>query len=119
MIPAGASLDSWGREAWTNGLQIEQMNELQRLWVRTRNSWYEISVLNRWSGEIVVRGGHFFPGPTPARLAGATFGGSILKLHGIYVGMQMEIHADEGPVLTTRVKMIVVEKGADRPQLLA
>jgi len=117
-IPAGAALDFWSSEPWTNGVQIEGMNELQRLLVRTRNTWYEITVIDGWSGEIVVRGGQFFPNATPARLAGATFGGSILKLRGIYVGLQMEIHGADGPMLTTRVKMIAVEKPAARHEPL-
>jgi len=117
-IPAGATLDFWSHEPWTNGVQIEQMEETQRLLVRTRNSLYEITVTDRWSGEIVVRGGQFFPRATLAWLAGATFGGSILKLRGIYIGLQMEIHTDDGPLLTTRVKMIAVEKPAAGQKLL-
>jgi len=117
-VPQAAKLDFWSSEPWTNGVQIEQMDEMQRLLVRTRNSSYEITVLDGWSGEIVVRGGRFFPRATPARLVGATFGGSILKLRGIYVGMQMEIHSEAGPLLTTRVKMIAVEEPAVRHTLL-
>jgi len=112
MIPAAAALDFWSHEPWTNGVQIEQMDEMQKLLVRTRNSLYEITVMDGWRGEIVVRGGQFFPRATPAWLAGATFGGSILKLRGIYIGLQMEIHTEEGPLLTTRVKMIAVDKPA-------
>ena len=109
-IPAGTTLDFWCNEPWTNGVQIERMNEMQRMLVRTRNSLYEITVMDGWKGEIVVRGGQFFPHATPAWLAGATLGGSILKLHGIYIGLQMEIHTEDGPLLTTRVRMIAVEK---------
>jgi len=117
-VPQAAKLDFWSSEPWTNGVQIEQMDEMQRLLVRTRNSSYEITVLDGCTGEIVVRGGQFFPRATLARLVGATFGGSILKLRGIYVGMQMEIHSEAGPLLTTRVKMIAVEEPAVRHTLL-
>ncbi len=109
-IPAAATLDFWSHEPWTNGVQIEQMDEMQRLLVRTRNSLYEITVLDGWIGQIVIRGGQFFPHATLARLAGSTFGGSILKLRGIYIGLQMEIHCDDGPFLTTRVKTILMEE---------
>jgi hypothetical protein len=118
-IPAGAVLDFWCDELpWTNGVQIEQFSDMQRLLVRTRNSLYEITVMDGWSGEIVVRGGQFFPHATPAWLAGANFGGSILKVRGIYIGFQMEIHAQEGPLLTTRVKMIAVENPTACQKLL-
>jgi len=117
-VPAAATLDFWSNEPWTNGVQIEEMNEMQKVLVRTRNSVYEITVLDGWRGEIVVRGGQFFPNATPAWLAGATFGGSILKLRGIYIGLQMEIHAEDGPLLTTRVKMIAVGSPAVGQKLL-
>jgi hypothetical protein len=117
-VPAAATLDFWSNRPWTNGVQIEQMDEMQKLLVRTRNSLYEITVTDGWRGEIVVRGGQFFPQATAAWLAGATFGGSILKLRGIYIGLQMEIHAEDGPLLTTRVKMIAIEKPAFGQKLL-
>jgi hypothetical protein len=117
-IPAAAILDFWSHEPWTNGVQIEQMDEMQKVFVRTRNSLYEITVIDGWRGEIVVRGGQFFIHATPAWLAGATFGGSILKLRGIYIGLQMEIHTEDGPLLTTRVKMIAVEKPTFGQKLL-
>jgi hypothetical protein len=117
-IPVAAALDSWARGPWTDGVQIEQMDEMQSLLVRTRNTWYEITVIDGRSGEVVVSGGQFFPMATRARLAGATFGGSILKLRGIYIGLQMEINTENGPLLTTRVKMIAVESPAARYKLL-
>jgi hypothetical protein len=117
-ILAGATLDFWSHQPWTNGVQIEQMDEMQKVLVRTRNSLYEITVMDGWRGEIVVRGGQFFSRGTLAWLAGATFGGSILKLRGIYIGLQMEINTDDGPLLTTRVRMIAVEKPAAGQKLL-
>jgi hypothetical protein len=117
-VCAGATLDFWSCQPWSNGVQIDQMDEMQRLLVRTRNSCYEITVMDRWTGDIAVRGGQFFPRATFARLAGATLGGSILKLRGIYIGWQMEIHVEEGPLLTTRVKMIAVEKPGAGQKLL-
>ncbi len=90
-VPAGAILDRWSEKEWDNGVQIEQMAELEQLAVRTRNSVYEITILNGLTGEVLLRGGEFFPERTPVRLEGSTLGGSILKWRGIYVGLQMEI----------------------------
>ena len=89
--PRGAILDAWANPEWSNGVQIDQMEELTTLAVRTTNSLYEITVLNGHTGEVLVRGGEFFPVRTPVRLEGSTCGGSILKRHGIYVGLRMEI----------------------------
>ena len=90
-ISTGAILDRWSEKEWGDGVQIDQMEELEQLAVRTRNSIYEITVLNGRTGDVLVRGGEFFPVGTAVRLEGSTFGGSILKCRGIYVGLQMEI----------------------------
>ena len=52
----------------------------------------------------MVRGGRFFPEFTPARLAGSSLGGSFLKLRGIYVGFNLEIHFDKRLIITSRVR---------------
>ena len=89
--PRRAILDAWSDSEWNNGVQIDQMEELTTLAVRTSNSVYEITILNGRSGEVLVRGGEFFPVRTAVRLEGSTCGGSILKRGGIYVGLRMEI----------------------------
>jgi hypothetical protein len=99
-------------------VQIEQMEDMQKLFVQTKNSLYEITVIDRWSGEILVRGGEFFPELTPAQLAGATLWGSFLKMRGIYVGFAMEINAGDQRFLTTRVREIAVEKPDANYELL-
>jgi hypothetical protein len=90
-VPRGAILDAWSDSEWDNGVQIDQMEELTTLAVQTENSLYEITILNGDTGEVLLRGGPFFPERTAVRLEGSTFGGSILKRRGIYVGMRMEI----------------------------
>ena len=89
--PSGATLDAWSDCEWNDGIQIDQMEELTTLAVQTGNSLYEITVLNGRTGEVMVRGGEFFPERTPVRLEGSTCGGSILKRRGIYVGLRMEM----------------------------
>ena len=104
--PAAADLDTWSSHAWTNGVQIETLPGLETLAVRTCNSTYEITVLTPWTGEILVRGGQFFPTRTRARLAGASLGGSFLKQRGIYVGFRMELQDQERTIVTTEVQSI-------------
>jgi hypothetical protein len=89
--PKGAILNTWPDFEWNDGVQIDQIEELTTLAVQTSNSLYEITVLNGHTGEVLVRGGGFFPVRTPVRLEGSTCGGSILKRRGIYVGLRMEI----------------------------
>lgn len=103
---AGALLDTWSNHDWTDGIQVDTMNDLDTLTVRTENSIYEITVIAPRTGDILVRGGRFFPEFTPAHLAGSSLGGSFLKLRGIYVGFSMEIHFDHRSIITSRVRTI-------------
>jgi hypothetical protein len=82
------------------------MEDMERLEVRTQNSLYEIIIIEGQSGEILVRGGRFFPELTPARLAGATLGGCFCKMRGIYAGFRMEINANGQRTVTTPVESI-------------
>ena len=82
------------------------MDDMDTLIVRTRNSLYEIIVIDGASGQILVRGGEFFPELTPARLAGATLGGCFCKMRGIYAGFRMEITANKQRTVTTPVESI-------------
>jgi hypothetical protein len=104
--PAGNSLDAWTTHEWRGGLQLEDVNALDAFVIRTANSTYEITVLSPSTGEVLVRGGAFFPVVTRARLAGASLGGSFLKRHGIYVGFRLELVSNETPIITTPVRTI-------------
>jgi len=107
-LPAGAVLDKWSEAPWTNGVQVDRMEDMETLVIQTRNSRYEIVVIDGQSGEILVRGGQFFAELTPARLAGATLGGSFCKICGIYAGFRMEINANGKRTVTTPVESIGV-----------
>jgi hypothetical protein len=113
-VPPEAILDNWFEYPWTNGLQVDRMEDMEKLEVRTRNSLYEITIIDGLSGEILVRGGQFFPELTPANLQGATLGGSICKLRGIYEGFLMEINVDGQRLVTTRVESIEVSRSFER-----
>ena len=107
-IPAAADLETWSSRAWSDGVQIDQLDDLESLVVRTMNSTYEITIISGRAGEVLVRGGQFFPEKTPAQLSGASFGGSFLKLRGVYVGFSLEIHFEKRLIITSRVRKISV-----------
>src|SRR5947208_16954269 len=88
------------------GIQWEMIEDMEKLVVQTENSVYEITVICGRTGDILVRGGRFFPEFTEARLAGSSLGGSFLKLRGIYVGFNLEIHFDKRLIITSRVRQI-------------
>jgi len=106
---AGALLDKWSSHSWTEGLQLETVRDMERLTIQTENSTYEVTVICGRTGEILIRGGRFFPEFTAARLAGSSLGGSFLKLRGVYVGFSLEIHFEKRLIITTsRVRKISV-----------
>ena len=105
---AGALLDTWSSHSWTEGVQLETIEDMEKLAVHTENSLYEITVICGRTGDILVRGGRFFPEFTAARLAGSSLGGSFLKLRGIYVGFSLEVHFEKRLIITSRVRNIAV-----------
>ena len=99
-----ATLDGFvGVSASPDGVQIDQLEPLTELRVRTCNSTYEIFVVEPHRSRVVVRGGQHFPIPTRATLEGSTFGGSCLKLGWIGAGFCMEIHSDDVVIVTSPV----------------
>ena len=107
-VPSAAVLSTWHSHRWDNGINLSQLAALDRVFVRTRNSLYEIIVSSPASGDVVVRGGEFFPEFTSARVAGATLGGSFLKLRSIHVGFRLEFTLGQNFVLTSPVETIDV-----------
>ncbi len=102
----GGTLDHWLTRAWDNGVQIDRLDDLQTLVVQTRNSTYELAIVSSRAGKMLVRGGRYFPAWTPVQFAGSSFGGSLLKRHGVYVGMRMELHWAGRHVITSPVHSI-------------
>jgi hypothetical protein len=107
-VPRGAILDTWFDDPWKNGIQIDTLADMQRIHVRTMYSLYEITIIDGRNGEILVRGGRFFPELTEARLAGATLGGSFCKMRGIYCGFKMELSVNSQRIVTSEVQTITV-----------
>jgi hypothetical protein len=56
-MPVGAILDTWSDDPWTNGVQIDHREDMEKLAIRTWNSLYEITIIEGRSGEILLRGG--------------------------------------------------------------
>lgn len=71
----------------------------------TRNSTYDIEILEE--GKFKVQGGKYFPEPMETCFNGSTWGGSMLKIKWIGLGMHMEfMHPTKQSktVTTTKVK---------------
>ena len=107
------TLDTWTAHDWSHGVLLPQLAPHDQLIVRTRNSTYEIIVMVPHTASVMVRGAAFFPTFTPARVAGSSLGGGLLKLHGVYAGFQMELVTDVLPIITTRVRTVSVLPARD------
>jgi len=113
-IHTAVTLDQWSGRTWTDGFQTESLLPFDTLIVRTRNSSYEITILTPATGEVLVRGGQFFPEFTRATVAGSSLSGTCLKVRGIYEGFYLELlHAGQ----TIRTTRIQAATRAPRPAL--
>jgi hypothetical protein len=86
------TLDSWLSHSWEDGVQIDRLPDLHAIRVETLNSSYDLAVTSATRGEVLVRGGRYFPEWTSAVLLGSSMGGGLLKRHGVYVGLRMEFY---------------------------
>ena len=105
-VIAASLLDTWVSRDWSDGLQLASLEDLTEIRVQTRHSLYEITVIDAAAGEILIRGGQFFPERTAARLAGSTLRGSFLKVGGIYAGFNLEVATDSQVVVTSTVQSV-------------
>jgi len=85
------------------GVSLDDLSEGARLEVETRNRWY--TILIRDGGEQLIWGHpKYCPDPVPVRIAGSTWGGSMLKLRFIGRGMHLEFwHPVFRTVKTSRI----------------
>ena len=94
----------------SDGVSIDALEcGTRRFFVRTRYSQYRLTVLNGESGDVLIEGGNLLHGVTPARLNGATAGGSAMKLGWIGVGLRMELCVGGVRVTTSPVRSVEIE----------
>src|SRR4030095_11308743 len=62
------------------GVTLMTLKACDTIHVRTRNSDYEIFILDPRSGRALVRGGEYFAEPVEGTVSGSTFGGCMLKM---------------------------------------
>ena len=110
LVATAATLDHWSACDWRDGTRIGELQPLDRLVVRTRNSVYEIVVVTPGTADVAVRGGAFFPSFARASIAGSSLGGSFLKLHSIHVGFRMELLAGAQSIVTSPVESIAMSR---------
>ena len=111
LFPRAATLDGFVDElADARGIHLRTIEPLTTIVVRTQNSRYWILITDGTAA--IVRGGAFFPEPTPARIDGSSFGGTLLKVGWIGIGLRMEIFTNGRRIITSPVRDVTLERAS-------
>jgi len=97
------------------GVTLQTLAPGSTIYARTRHNDYRILLLNPESGRALVEGGRFFVEPTEATVVGSTFGGCMLKMGWIGVGLRLEILLDGKSIITSPVQVLRVEGETGAP----
>jgi hypothetical protein len=109
LIRREATLDGFVDDlADAPGISLREVESLTTIVVRTHNSQYRLVIMSGTSA--IVQGGAFFPEPTPARIDGSGFGGTLLKVGWIGVGLRMELFTNGRRIITSPVRDVTVER---------
>ena len=91
------------------GVTLMALEACDAIQARTRNSVYEIFLLDPNTGRALVRGGKYFAEPMEATVSGSTFGGCMIKMGWLGVGLRMEVYANGRRTVTSPVQSLSVE----------
>ena len=105
---SSADLESVTASKWTDGIQIDELDDCETVVAQTANTAYEITVIHARTGDVLVSGGKRFPEGTRAQIIGASCGGPTAKVFGIYVGMSIEFLLKSRRVVTSPVLSVKV-----------
>ncbi len=108
----------------SGGLPLKDVPDGSVVEVHTRNSVYRIAVADRDRARVAIqriRGNNqFFTNPELVQLRGSTFGGSVLKIGWIGIGMYLELNTPYGIVATSTIRSVVVKNApAESAELVA
>lgn len=105
LIPTRYTLAGFTDESeQRRGIDVSRLSAITRLTVRTRNTLYRLTVLDPREWQVLVLGGRFFPTERIAYLCGSGYGGSLLKIAWVGVGMCCEFSSQGQRVVTSPVE---------------
>jgi hypothetical protein len=111
IIPQHCSLDGVVEiNQSLEGVTLQSLTPGSTIYARTRHNDYRIFLLDPESGRALVEGGRFFVEPTEATVVGSTFGGCMLKMGWIGIGLRLEILLNGQPIITSPVQALQVER---------
>lgn len=86
------------------GIHVGTLPPLTRLAMTTRNTEYRLTIVEPRDWKVLVLGGRFFPTERLAFLCGSGYGGTLLKVAWIGVGLCCELATDGQRVVTSPVQ---------------
>jgi hypothetical protein len=89
---------------------LQTLRPCDTIRVRTCSSDYEIFLFEPESGRALVVGGKYFAEPMEATVSGSTFGGSMLKMGWLGVGLRMELNVNGRRIVTSPVQELRVKR---------
>lgn len=111
-VPRHCTLDGFARETSRHrGVEVAHLPPLTRLNIWTQNSFYRLTLLDPHESKAIVQGGRFFSEPSDVHFCGSSYGGTLLKMSWIGIGMRLELLSEGRRIITSPV--ISVEKRDD------
>lgn len=110
-VPRHCSLDGFTElSGAVEGVAMKNLAAFDMILARTLNSDYRIFLLEPDAGRALVQGGAFFAEPIEAVISGSSFGGCMLKIGWIGVGLRIEICARGQRIVTSPVQELSLER---------
>jgi len=103
-VPRHCTLDGFARETSRHqGVEVAHLPPLTRLNIWTRNSCYQLTLLDPQESKVIVKGGRFFAEPSDVHFCGSSYGGTLLRMSWIGIGMRLELLSDGRRIITSPV----------------
>jgi hypothetical protein len=116
LVPRRCTLDGFAEEAGRRGgLNVAALPALTRLDVRTQNTDYEVILISPLESRVLIQGGRFFAERTESYLCGSSYGGNLLKVSWVGVGMRLEVMRDGRRIVTSTIQSVQVADDTDLP----
>lgn len=111
-VPRYCSLDGFTElSSASDGIPLRDLAQFDTVCASTQNNNYYIFLLEPETGRALVQGGDYFAEPSEATISGSTFGGCMLKMGWLGVGLRIEFCAGGRRIVTSPVRSLHIERG--------
>jgi hypothetical protein len=109
-IPRYCSLDGFTElSSSLEGVALRTLTPFETVCASTLNNDYYIFLLDPENGKVLIQGGRYFAEPVEATVSGSTFGGCMLKMGWLGVGLRIEICSGGQRIVTSPVRALHIE----------